>query len=121
LTTTAAASTPPVPIASPSSSGLSGQWVGTWANQTPDHSTGALSLTWTQTGSALAGTITIDGTPCLSGGSITGTVIGNAIQFGTVSGQVVVNYTGQISGATISGTYETDCGNARGSWTANKQ
>lgn len=99
---------------------LSGKWSGTWANSTPDTSTGTFELTWQQNGTALIGTIVIDGTPCLSGGAVTGKLRGSLISFGVVSGQVEVNYAGTFSGDTMSGSYATSCGNAGGEWTATK-
>jgi hypothetical protein len=112
----------PPPTTPPNqAAGLSGTWTGTWANSVPDHSTGAFTVVWTQSGANLSGTITITGTPCLTGGSITGTVGGSTISFGAVNGQVHVDYTGVISGSTMAGTYATDCGNARGSWQATKK
>jgi|KBSSwiStaDraftv2_1062776.scaffolds.fasta_scaffold137931_2 hypothetical protein len=105
----------------PNSAGLSGTWTGTWGNQTPDQSTGTFTLTWSQNGNNLAGTITITGTPCLSGGSITGSVSGSTITFGAVQGEVEVKYSGSIAGQSMSGTYQTDCGNAKGTWNAVKK
>jgi hypothetical protein len=34
---------------------------------------------------------------------------------------VNVAYTGTIAGNSMSGTYSTDCGNARGAWSATKK
>ena len=115
--------TPPSPPPKPSPTGgsLAGTWSGQWANQTPDQSTGGFTLTWTQKGSTLSGSITITGTPCLSGGSITGSISGSTITFGAVNGQVSVGYNGTVSGSSMAGTYATDCGNARGTWTASRK
>jgi hypothetical protein len=101
-------------------SGLAGTWSGTWTNSTPDDATGTFELKWTQDGAKLDGTIQIDGTPCLTGGSITGKVRGDSINFGVVSGQVEVNYAGTVSGNEMSGTYATSCGDASGDWQAVK-
>ena len=110
----------PTPTSTPSVAGLAGTWHGTWANKTPDHSTGTFTLTWTQKGSTLSGSITIGGTPCLSGGSINGHVTGSTISFGAVHGNVTVEYEGTVAGSSMSGTYHTDCGNASGSWQAKR-
>jgi hypothetical protein len=100
---------------------LSGSWSGTWANTTPDQATGTFEIEWDQQGDALVGTITIDGTPCLSGGEITGRVNGPQIEFGVVSGEVEVSYTGVYDGQiSMSGTYSTSCGDAEGSWEATR-
>lgn len=113
---------PPVadtPSAAPTALGLGGQWTGTWADTSPDTSSGTFSLTWTQTGNNLAGTITVKGTPCLSGATVTGTINGSAISFGAVSGRITVTYDGSVSGNKMQGTYSAPtCGDAKGNWSA---
>jgi len=111
---TGATTTPPN-----QSAGLSGTWSGTWKDTT-DPAEGTVKLTWQQSGSVLDGTITIAGTPCLSGGHISGALSGSTIRFGVVKGAVEVAYTGSVSGTTMSGTYTTSCGNAEGNWEARK-
>jgi hypothetical protein len=101
--------------------GISGKWSGSWANTTSNDATGTFTIEWVQSGSSLDGTISIKGTPCLDGGSISGEVHGATIEFGAVKGQVLVEYTGKIDGDSMSGTYETDCGNAEGTWEASKK
>lgn len=115
--TTTTAATTALPA---NGAGLTGTWHGTWANTTPDHSTGTFIVRWVQTGSTLTGTITIDGTPCLTGGTITGTIAGGTIRFGAVKGQVEVAFVGAVAGSTMGGTYSTGCGNAKGNWQAGK-
>jgi len=63
----------------------------------------------------------LQGTPCLTGGTVTGTITGGAISFGAVSGQVTVTYDGSVSGNKMQGTYATGCGNAKGNWAATKK
>ncbi|MEA2556202.1 MAG: hypothetical protein QOI60_1533 [Actinomycetota bacterium] len=101
-------------------SALAGRWKGTWTNTSGDAASGSFQIDWTQHGSKLAGTIAITGTPCLTGGHITGTVKGSAIDFGVVSGTYQVDYKGSLSGADMSGSYSTDCGNGKGTWEATK-
>lgn len=128
-TPSASSTTPTVATTSPgpSQSGtptqqpdLAGSWSGTWANHQPDQATGTFRIVWKQKGAVLAGTISIAGTPCLSDGTISGVVHGSSIKFGVVSGQAKVAYTGTVSGDTMSGTYATACGNARGQWSASR-
>jgi hypothetical protein len=119
-TPTETSSAEPSRSVEPPAADLSGTWQGTWANTTPDDSTGTFQLDWAQEGAKLSGTITISGTPCLAGADITGKVHGKQIYFGIVSGQVEVNYTGTVSGDSMSGTYATSCGNAEGDWEASK-
>lgn len=102
---------------------LSGKWSGTWTNTTPDNSTGDFEIDWKLDHGQLRGTIVINGTPCLDGGNITGALALNVINFGAVSGQVEVDYTGRVdqNGKAMSGTYQTTCGNAQGTWEATKK
>ena len=64
----------------------------------------------------------ITGTPCITGGTVSGTVTGSKISFGVVSGETQIVYDGSISGTTMQGTYVAParCGDAKGSWTASK-
>ncbi len=115
-----ASSAPPASSASPAMD-LSGTWRGTWTDTSPDTSGGTFELDWTGNGSELTGTIAVHGTPCLSGGDITGALNGTTITFGVVSGQVTVSYDGRLSGGdSMSGTYSTSCGNAKGKWEASR-
>lgn len=121
VTASPSASATPSPIvATASPTDLAGTWSGTWTNVTPDHSGGTFTLILTQNGSTLRGSIAIVGTICLSGGKMTGSVKGDTIKFGVVQGQVSVAYTGKLSGSTMTGTYATPCGNAKGSWSATR-
>lgn len=123
-TTSAAPSTEaPSPTGAVTSVGdLSGTWSGSWTDTSPDTSSGTFKLTWTETGSDLTGTITVQGAPCLSDGSIAGALNGDHISFGVVSGQAQVQYSGQVKGSSMSGTYSTSvaCANAKGNWEASK-
>ena len=93
------------------------------SNTTPNDSTGDFELAWTLQGGTLRGTITIDGSPCLDGGEITGVLTFDQIDFGVVSGQVEVAYTGTVdqNGKSMAGTYATSCGDAQGTWEATKE
>jgi hypothetical protein len=79
---------------------------------------GTFTIEFQQDGDALSGTISIEGTPCLTGGSITGTLVGDEIEFGAVEGQVEVEYRGTVDGDRMAGTWSTDCGDADGDWEA---
>jgi hypothetical protein len=117
---TAVTPTPAASSSAPASAGLGDHWTGTWKDVSADHLSGSFALSWSQTGNTLKGTITITGTGCLNGGTVTGAVAGSQISFGAVSGQVKVAYKGTINGSGMSGTYSTACGNASGNWTASK-
>ena len=104
----------------PGAACINGTWNGTWKDTT-DSGNGTFVVNWLQAGSQLTGTITVKGAPCLTTGLVTGTVNGSAITFGAVSGAVTINYTGSVSGNTMSGTYTAPtCGDAQGNWSATK-
>lgn len=101
---------------------LAGHWTGRWQNSSPNSATGTFTLDWSEKGSDLSGIINIDNTPCLSSGSVIGSLDGDQITFGVVSGETTVDYTGAVNeDGSMSGTYSTTCGNARGAWQAARQ
>ena len=63
-------------------SGLAGMRSGTYESTSTPGSTGTFVLDWTQTGSALIGTISVANSECVSEGTITGTTDGSTITFG---------------------------------------
>ena len=79
---------------------------------------GDFSVTFTQTGSSLDGTLSIS-VACLDGAKVTGKVNGDSIDFGSVQGQCSVDYKGKISGDQMSGTYDVG-GGVGGTWKASK-
>ncbi len=108
-TTPAATSTTSTPA---SGGGLSGEWNGQYSGAY----SGTFVLNWTQSGSALAGHITLSAPADTL--SVNGTLSGSSIQFGTV-GSVAITYTGSVSGSSMSGSYSTPGGG--GSWSATKK
>jgi hypothetical protein len=124
LDPSATAATEPSSTASPRPSttplgSLSGTWKGTWTNEEPFAAVGTFTLTWAQQGTKLYGALGVDGSNCVTAGNVTGTVNGNRISFGAVEGDVTIEYVGRIvDDNTMEGTYETDCGDASGTWTA---
>ena len=121
-TTSATTETSSPPASSPASNGggstndLAGQWKGSWKDSAND--TGSFSVDFTQSGSALKGTLTIP-IQCLDGAKVTGQVNGNTIEFGSVQGQCQVNYKGSVNGDQMSGTYDISQGQG-GTWKASK-
>ena len=119
----ASATALPSPAPSPSAAtgtGIAGTWNGTWQDKTPDQAGGTFVVTLTQSGNALTGSIVVKGTPCLTSGTVTGAVNGNAISFGAVSGRIQIKYDGSITGSTMKGTYTASaaCSDATGAWQA---
>jgi hypothetical protein len=114
-TTSKPTSTAPATATKPVSSTHAGGLSGTWSGQYGGAFTGTFKLHWTQTGTALAGGITLSSPGDTLG--IHGTLNGSAIRFGTV-GSMAITYTGTVSGSSMSGSYRTPQGG--GSWSANK-
>ena len=99
-----------------SSSTVDGKWNGSY--QPNAGGSGDFSVTFTQTGSSLDGTLSIS-VACLDGAKVTGKVNGDSIDFGSVQGQCTVDYKGTIKGDQMSGTYGLGQGTA-GTWKASK-
>jgi hypothetical protein len=130
-TATAAVVATAAPTASPSnapsaSSSIAGAWNGTWSSQKYPGLTGHFALTFVQQGSALSGTISITGSSCISGATLTGQLTGTQITFGVVQGAETVAYSGTWSGASMSGTWTIThgsggaCTTDNGDWTATR-
>jgi hypothetical protein len=90
---------------------LSGTWSGTYGGAFH----GTFTLHWQQTKSRLAGTIKLSSSRGTT--TVTGTVRGSTIRFGTV-GSRAITYSGSVSGSSMSGHYSTPGGG--GAWSAHK-
>ncbi|MBX6751495.1 MAG: hypothetical protein IRY85_17835, partial [Micromonosporaceae bacterium] len=100
---------------------LSGTWEGTWVNSPPNPAIGTFTLVWAQQGTKLFGALTVTGSDCLRAGNVTGQVVGKSLSFGAVEGDTTIEYTGTIvDDDTIEGTYESECGNSTGRWSATR-
>ena len=92
---------------------LTGSWTGTWTNS-PDFgsTTGGFTMKLSQTGSTFSGTVSVTGPTCVRNGKVNGTVTGGNLQFGWITDVArPVQFTGTISGASMSGTWSTvTCG-----------
>ncbi len=100
--------------AAPAPAGLSGTWSGQYSGAYQ----GSFTLTWTQSGSKLTGTIKISAPASTM--SINGSVQGDSISFGTV-GSYGITYSGKVSGGAMSGSYQVRDGNqSTGPWSASK-
>jgi len=99
-----------------STSTVDGKWNGSYSPN--GGGSGDFSVTFTQTGASLNGTLSI-AVSCLNGAKVTGKVTGDSIQFGSVQGQCSVDYKGTINGDQMSGTYGLGAGTA-GKWKASK-
>jgi len=120
--TSPSASVSPTETASTSAAGqLAGAWVGSYTSNQNGSVKGGFTLIFTERGSKLSGTITLDA-GCFTNGTVSGTVTGNSIDFGAVkaAGGSTVSFTGSVAPTKIQGTYRSGgaCGNDNGTWTA---
>lgn len=114
-------SPPAVSSTESGSGGIDGRWNGTWTSTTSGGASGGFHIDFTQSGNQLTGAISIAGTPCITTGTITGSLSGNTISFGAVKGSQTIAYSGSVSGSSMSGDYTApQCGNDKGTWTASK-
>jgi hypothetical protein len=115
---TAAASSTASPASRPPSAAASGL-SGTWPGQYSGASQGDFTLHWTQSGSALSGTVSLETNGITM--PIHGTVAGDSIKFGTV-GSTGISYQGTVSGNSMSGTYQLAVNGTTftGPWTATR-
>jgi hypothetical protein len=85
-----------------SSPNVAETWNGIWVSSKVI-SSGTISMTITHSDTAFSGSITMSGSPCFSTATIADwTVAGDTVSW---SSPEIGNFTGTISGATISGTY----------------
>jgi hypothetical protein len=82
---------------------------------------GSLELTLTGKGADFGGSITMDGTACLSGGILTGAYDGRAIEFMVGQRDVEMQFVGAAQAASsMSGTFTTDCDAMDGTWSVTR-
>ena len=116
---------------------LTGTWTGSFASQSPpvgSGDSGPISVTFTQAGTSITGTLTVPGSSCVgSGGAISGVLnrdgsspSGWSITFGNVAvagggpGANAISFTGVIDSATqMHGTFgvHAPCATDSGNWT----
>ncbi len=98
---------------------LSGTWRGTWQSIVDPDFDGRFEVRFVQSGQRLTGSITVDGSPMISRGTVEGTIEGNQVRFGVVTGgSAPVNFTGMFTARTGSGNYIA--GTDRGTWSASR-
>jgi len=103
--------TPPPPI-----SEFPQSWTGTWQDPVTGGS-GSLELTLTGKDAEFGGSITMDGTACLSGGILNGAYDGRDIGFMVGQRDVEIRFAGTAQAGMITGTFATDCDGMDGTWT----
>jgi hypothetical protein len=105
---------------------MTGTWVGTWANDPAfGNANGGFTMKAVQKGNTFTGTTDVTGPTCVRHGTVTGTINGGTITFGSVAAARTVNFTGTLNGTSISGTWDAiACGltiTVTGTWQATKQ
>lgn len=89
---------------------VSGQWSGSWRSTT---GVGAsLGVNFGQDEDRASGTILFNGSPCFSGGEVTGEVDGNLFRGALRAGQIRVDLSGTVTGNQMNGSYYTVSGGA---------
>ena len=111
-----AATPTPTPTPPPPISEFPQSWTGTWQDPVTGGS-GSLEVTLTGKDADFGGTITMDGTACLSGGILDGAYDGRDIGFVVTQRGVEMRFAGTAQNATITGTFATDCDAMDGTWT----
>lgn len=111
-----AATPSPTPTPPPPISEFPQSWAGTWQDPVTGGS-GSLELTLTGKDAEFGGSITMDGTACLSGGILTGAYDGRDIGFMVGQRDVEIRFAGTAQDAMIAGTFATDCDGMDGTWT----
>ena len=89
---------------------VNGSWSGSWTSSTGDN--GALSATFTSTGSTFSGPVTIYNAYCFGSEFATGTVSGSSVTIGVSSNAII--FVGTVSSSNISGLYEVYSGACSG-------
>jgi hypothetical protein len=101
--------------------GITGTWTGSWQTDADAAVKGTFTIEFVQQGEDISGDITIQGSACVTQGSIIGKVQGDKIEFGAVQAEQTVTYAGAISGDSLSGTYDSpQCGPDTGTWEATR-
>lgn len=111
-----AATPSPTPTPPPPITEFPQSWTGTWQDPVTGGS-GSLELTLTGKDAEFGGSITMDGTACLSGGILTGAYDGRDIGFMVGQRDVEIRFAGTAQAGTITGTFATDCDAMDGTWT----
>jgi hypothetical protein len=89
----------------PTAAGLiEGSWSGTWGVEgSPDAGTFFMEIT--PAGDGFEGAIEIQGSGCVSGGTVAMGLEGDRITFGVVDAEREISFTGTVSGDRMSGTW----------------
>ena len=92
---------------------MHGAWQGTWRSSVLGRG-GAANASFSHIGGNLTGTVTISGSPCLVTGAVTGSVNGDNVTFGAVSGSHGIRFTAVLGTAALTGNYNVNAGQCQG-------
>lgn len=100
--------TGPTAVTGPTGAGsVEGAWEGTWGiERFPDAGTFSMEITPTPDG--FSGTIEIQNSECVTGGTVTIGLEGDRISFGVVEAEQEIAFTGVVSGDRMSGTWHAE-------------
>jgi len=88
----------------PPSVSVTGSWSGTWRSQNGVDA-GTMSFLLNQNGTALEGEFAVGGSPCWSGGTVSGNVCGDTISGSLSAGGIRVDVAATVTGTQMNGTY----------------
>jgi len=89
---------------------ITGSWYGFWYSAYSDG--GEILLNLSQNGSKASGTATISGSPCFSGGSVSGAISGNNFAGSVRAGGIRVDINFTVTNDQMNGTYSVISGGA---------
>jgi hypothetical protein len=94
-------------------------WAGAWVD--PDSGAGgSLDLTFTKGGPSAEGSLTIEGTACLTSGILDGAIDGGRVAFTVMQRGTTFEFVGTTDGRSMQGRFSADCDDLGGSWTAGR-
>lgn len=106
---------------------FSGSWSGSYENEVPATLKGTFSIVLEQSGSRVTGELDLDVATCDLSGPVVGVVTGDKVQLrsggasGSSGSSDTIKMEGTLSGDKLTGTYETDCEDASGTWEAEQR
>jgi len=103
---------------------ISGDWHGSYTDNTASHNTGTIDATFTESGTTLGGSLTLTwGCAVANSASVSGTIDGDTFNATMVYGFTTVTITGTRSGESVSGTFSISggiCNGDTGSYTLSR-
>jgi len=92
---------------------LTGDWAGIWSDSSGTES-GNISLSLIQTNTSVTGNVSITGSKCISTGTLSGTVAGNALESVIQTGKDTASFNANCTSTSMNGTMEVTSGPCTG-------